>query len=449
MPRLGHKKSRTGCRQCKARHVKCDELKPCSNCARHGVLCSLIDPNAPPPVPTIAGSSSSNNSSSAPRKTAKPKTELEDGNVLSAIPAKNADQSTVTEPSDGDSPRSGSDNFPFITGFVKRREISEADLWLYDLEAMHHWMTEGVDTLSLSPHSTHIWRTVVSKEGLTHTFLLHEILALSSFQLAHNKPERRADYYAAGTHHQDHALRGMRKLLQNITEENAPSAFAASTLIPISVFASRGLDAVDPDAEPHNALDDLADIFNLIQGIGRVMAAAQMGIMMSGPFQHLFKEPVHETAPQPLFQKMLARIPILTALFDDDESLDEDTSRDLLGFVTGMRENLLRCCRPCLENRDMRFLFSWPFHLSPNFMFALRQRSPGALVIIMHWTIIVAFAARTYWFLRGWADRIVAAVTDELTEEPWREAIEWPLMHIDAQRVVPPPAIPEVESLEI
>lgn len=313
----------------------------------------------------------------------------------------------------------------------------------------HHWMTEGVDTLSLSPHSTHIWRTVVTGEGLKHPFLLHQILALSSFQLAHTKPERRADYYAAGTHHQDNALRGMRKQLQNITDENAPSAFASSTLIPLSVFASRGLDSVNPDEAPNNPLDDLADIFNLIQGIGRVMAAAQMGIMMSGPFQHIFKDPVHETAPQPLFQKILERLPELIALFDEEESLDDDNRRDLMGFVTGLRENLLRCSRPCIENRDIKLLFYWPFHLSPNFMYGLRQRSPGALVLVMHWAVVLSVAARTYWFFRGWTERITHAVTQELTESPWKEAIEWPLQLIEAHQMVPPPAIPEVDNLAI
>jgi hypothetical protein len=51
--------------------AQCDELKPCSNCARHGVLCSLTDPNAPP-VPSIASSGSSG--STAPKSTTKPKT---------------------------------------------------------------------------------------------------------------------------------------------------------------------------------------------------------------------------------------------------------------------------------------------------------------------------------------------------------------------------------------
>lgn len=310
-------------------------------------------------------------------------------------------------------------------------------------------MTDGVETLSLSPTSTHVWRTVVSREGLTQTYLLHQILALSSFQLAHTKPARRADYYAAGTHHQDSALRGMRKPLQNITDANAPAAFAVSTLIPLSVFASRGLDAVDPDSTPSNSLDDLADIFALIQGIGRVMAAAQMGIIMSGPFQHLFRDPPHETAPQPLFAKLLTRLPVLTAFFDDDESLDDDARRDLLVCTAGMRDNVLRCSKPCMENRDMKFLFYWPFHLSPSFMAGLRDRSPGALVLVLHWAVILSFASRTYWFLRGWTARIVRDVTAAVQDAPWSELLDWPLQVIDAQRVEPAPAIPEVDALAI
>lgn len=42
MLRLGHKKSRNGCRQCKTRHVKCDEKRPCGGCSKYGVHCSLV-----------------------------------------------------------------------------------------------------------------------------------------------------------------------------------------------------------------------------------------------------------------------------------------------------------------------------------------------------------------------------------------------------------------------
>ncbi|KAI0145169.1 hypothetical protein GGR57DRAFT_305541 [Xylariaceae sp. FL1272] len=41
--RRSHKKSNAGCRNCKSRRVKCDEASPCSNCARRGDQCELLD----------------------------------------------------------------------------------------------------------------------------------------------------------------------------------------------------------------------------------------------------------------------------------------------------------------------------------------------------------------------------------------------------------------------
>ncbi|KAK5996584.1 Zn(2)-C6 fungal-type transcription factor afumD-like protein [Cladobotryum mycophilum] len=39
-PRLSHKKSKTGCQQCRGRRVKCDEVHPvCGPCGRHNVKC--------------------------------------------------------------------------------------------------------------------------------------------------------------------------------------------------------------------------------------------------------------------------------------------------------------------------------------------------------------------------------------------------------------------------
>lgn len=73
----------------------------------------------------------------------------DDNSHVSAIPSNGSRDGT-----DGDdSPRSGSDHFPFITKFVKRREISEADLWLYDLEAMCV-IQRGVNMASLTPTGT-------------------------------------------------------------------------------------------------------------------------------------------------------------------------------------------------------------------------------------------------------------------------------------------------------
>ncbi|KAK4043673.1 hypothetical protein C8A01DRAFT_43428 [Parachaetomium inaequale] len=44
-PRRSHKKSRAGCRRCKSRKIKCDEVHPrCGNCVKHGVPCDFERP---------------------------------------------------------------------------------------------------------------------------------------------------------------------------------------------------------------------------------------------------------------------------------------------------------------------------------------------------------------------------------------------------------------------
>jgi hypothetical protein len=40
-------------------------------------------------------------------------------------------------PSEGSSPSSQSDHFPFLSKFIHRREQTQADLWVRDLELMY------------------------------------------------------------------------------------------------------------------------------------------------------------------------------------------------------------------------------------------------------------------------------------------------------------------------
>ncbi|KAI0127075.1 hypothetical protein BJ170DRAFT_428517 [Xylariales sp. AK1849] len=63
--RRPHKKSRTGCRNCKSRRLKCDEVQPrCGNCAKQGTLCDYervgvlhsATPAEKIPIPRIASS---------------------------------------------------------------------------------------------------------------------------------------------------------------------------------------------------------------------------------------------------------------------------------------------------------------------------------------------------------------------------------------------------------
>ena len=185
MPRLGHKKSRNGCRQCKRRHVKvcrcvgprpfgaensrvddaprqCDEKKPCSNCARHGVECSLVTwaPNTTSSTPLaqvvpIKREPSASASSSAPDpipKRQKKACELDPllcwrepcssasqlSTATSRLPIDYVLNPTPSTPanSEGSSPYSQSDTYPFLAKFAHKTDTVQSDYWVRDLELM-------------------------------------------------------------------------------------------------------------------------------------------------------------------------------------------------------------------------------------------------------------------------------------------------------------------------
>jgi hypothetical protein len=301
----------------------------------------------------------------------------------------------------------------------------------------HHWTDNAFDTLSQRADVKHMWRSTGPKIATTFTFLMHEILAFSAFHLAFFEPNKHKEHFALGIHHQDHALRGMRKGLRSVSEENASALFATSTLITLSVWASRGQEAHCPGPNTQHAIDDLADIFALIQGMGIIIGASQMTIM-TGPFGPIFREPTHETPSQPMFAQLLERIPTLTASIEDNGSIEEDTRRELVAFVALIRDTLVRSSRPCIDNRELRFLFYWPLHLSPNFLSMLRQRHEGALVVIMYYAIVLYAAEPIYWFMNGWADRTMRFISETVVNPDWRAAIEWPLQFIERHRSTPP-----------
>lgn len=301
-------------------------------------------------------------------------------------------------------------------------------------------MGEATDTISQRPDTRHMWRAIGPKIATTFTFLMHEILAFSAFHLAFLEPDKRREHFTLGMHHQDHALRGMRKGLRDVSQENASALFATSTLLTLSVWASRGQDAMDPGPTTQNVFDDLADIFALIQGMGMVVGAAQMTILQ-GPFGQMFKDPDHETPAQPMFAQILEHVCALSTTVEQHESLDEDLRRELAAFVALIRDNLLRSSRPCMDNRELRFLFYWPLHLSPNFLHLLRQQHEGALTVLMYYAVVLYAAEPIYWFMQGWADRTMSGISKAVVDPEWRKAMEWPLHFIERHRSTPPAQI--------
>jgi hypothetical protein len=96
------------------------------------------------------------------------------------------------------------------------------------------------------------------------------------------------------------------------------------------------------------------------------------------------------------------------------------------GVIRQFEPVLLSAIPPRIDNRELRFLFFWPLHLSPTFVNALRQRHPGALAILMYYATMLVVAEARYWFLQtGWGERLIRECFEELGED-WLPAVPWP-----------------------
>ncbi|CAO2655272.1 Nn.00g103360.m01.CDS01 [Neocucurbitaria sp. VM-36] len=452
MPRLGHKKYVNS-----KEHTStilyfsiaieildptCDELKPCSNCVRHGAPCSLItwDPDAPqlPPPPTSTGSGSA---PELPRQTSTDQPKSSPASTSSSsLPidyvlnppnrSPGRDEPPVSAISDDSSPKSQPDQFPFLTRFIHRSEKSQSDIWVRDLELMHHWTVEAFDQLSQRDDMRHTWRVEAPKHAVAHPFLMHEILAFAAFHKAHQHPNQRAVYYAFGIHHQDLAIRGIREKLHNVLPQEAAPIVATSTLLTLTVFASTGFEASCLEmSTPQSPIDAILNIFSLMQGLANVLAISETSVTDSF-LAPMFRDPREAVASQPLLQELVEHMPTLVTFIEGKRDLPEPERKSYLGEIAHFEPVLQVAMPPRVDNRELRFLFFWPVHLEAEFIAYVRQRRPGALVVLMYYATMLFASEPRYWFMEGWGDRLMRSCY-ECVDQSWMPSIQWPISFLN------------------
>jgi hypothetical protein len=259
---------------------------------------------------------------------------------------------------------------------------------------------------------------------------MHEILAFSAFHKAYKLPDQRSQYYAFGVHHQDLTIRGMRQKLLNVTAHEAPAIFATSTLLTLSVFASTGFElnhAEIPSSQ--GAIDGILNIFHLMLGMGNVLALAQIYLVESF-IAPLFRDSPEAIPSQPMLQELSDKIPNLVTFIESRIDLPELEKRIYLSTIASLESVLKTAMAPCIDNRELQFLFLWPMHLSQEFLTFLRQRHAGAIAVVMYYSTMLFAAQSRYWFMKGWGEQLMRACIETIDED-WESGVQWPSSFIN------------------
>jgi hypothetical protein len=277
----------------------------------------------------------------------------------------------------------------------------------------------------------HVWRVEAPRHAIAHPFLMHEILAFAAFHKAYKQPpDQRQEFYSFGIHHQDLAIRGIREKLHNVTPHEAAEIVATSTLLTLSVMASTGFEAqCASTATPQGAIDGILNCFYLMQGMGNVLALQQTAIRDSW-IAPMLQDPLQATPSQPLLQELIQHVPDLVTFMQGKRDLPEPEKQLYLGTIATFEPVLQMSLPPRVDNRELRFLFFWPLQLSPDYLNLVRQRHPGALVVLMYYATILFAAEPRYWFMDGWGERLMRTCY-EAVDQSWMPAMQWPLSFLN------------------
>ncbi|KAF2012824.1 hypothetical protein BU24DRAFT_259431 [Aaosphaeria arxii CBS 175.79] len=360
MPRLGSKKSRNGCQQCKRRRIKCDEQSPCANCMRYDFECSLLQPDRGLPiVPKHTQFIMEDPAPGAQTRTS------------SAPPQSSTDDATPSVPS------------PTVHG-LSHNICDWSDTWLADLELMHHYTAHAYLSLPGSPAAKETWGFCVPQEALQFPFLMHCILAFSAYHLAHIKPSSQRKYRYLASTHQAAVLGELNKVLLEVTARNCHAIFATASMITLNAFA-----------EAENAtMDNLMEVFHLLRGMDTVLSSTE-SLVHNGPFATILKSDADTPRPPPLLSAMIAELQVAAATVHDDP---HGSKAAMLQLKDALQHGI-----DTSRHAAFRATVYWPIKLNSAFIELLKSKeNDSANEVLEYYLKVLELAGTDWWWLSGW-----------------------------------------------
>ncbi|KAF7908564.1 uncharacterized protein EAF01_004319 [Botrytis porri] len=447
-PRRPHTKSRYGCIQCKASHLKCDQGHP--KCG----LCQKKEKNCTYGVRRKDISQTSRPSLHPPTTSTVSEQERE----LSVI------STTYTPVSDRE--------FSYPSHISTPPRLSSAEtgasiLW-EDLELMRHFVTETYLTFSCIDSIQDLWRTTIPKMASDHPFMMHGLLNISALHLAFLNPAKRDIYLAPAIRHHDIFLSLYRSELHSITPDNCSAMFICSTLISLCTLAfpicsnkySLSMPSGYSNHQQQQQFDSpiqlSSSLFILLQGASTLVRIywqwledSTISAFVTNRFQFCEVESnakIRLHSSDSAFRLLMTRIestpspsnlssstslaqPSCSSRHTSPSSLTSEESSAYKNAISTLRDVFILLNS---SEADNGVVLIWPFLLDADRGFAtlLKEMRPLALVILAHYGVAL-HASRDDWFIGECGRNLILDVQKALSlagyEAELQELMAWPL----------------------
>ncbi|KAI0534109.1 hypothetical protein GGR58DRAFT_483982 [Xylaria digitata] len=428
--RRSHKKSRRGCLNCKKWHTKCDESgPPCNNCTLRNAKCEYAWAKGDKSTALAQSRKSSSGRSS--------------------------EECGLTEP-----------------GGLVMKECRR----MLELELMHYWSTTTYESLCSTPEDHHYMRFIMPQEALRHDFLLNGIFVAAALQRSTmtSEPEARG-YFNIAMELYDRASRSFRIQLGKMdpTTHHVLYIYSSMTAFINIAFSQCNFS----EGNELNTLSTVAVAFDLLNGSVNIAKTDFQGLLDSPvPIRAYLNYGLASAVALPPDTRIaLSRVYGLNELYHSsryrgttptpsDElsvatsSLNDTvstTSTSWAAATTPLSDTvsttsvtlatpwtvavgLLQHCFAEEQRAILRgFCFVFPGGAGPDFAAAVKAFDPMALLILMHWAVLIERAGNEYWWAKELGRRLAIGIWKAMQLLPprsrspvlltpeWGESISW------------------------
>ncbi|RFN48990.1 sterol regulatory element-binding protein ecm22 [Fusarium flagelliforme] len=360
-----HKKSRAGCRNCKARKVKCDEARPvCKSCRLRKADCVYTTPATSNTSSSSLNGSATNNSprasaekSPAPQKASSPDVESISEEILEEV------GSLTVQPHFRPTP-------------MDRMDMKL--LWFYTSSTCTSF---SVDEGPLNPIND-VLRNKLVQVAFDNPFLMDSLFGLASLhmQSLDLKPDAaRALTYRA------RSFEGYRRAVEQARPETFPALLANSLLL--TALSSQNFR--DEDAKKLYIIDWMI----VWRGIGLVIDLMGVEKLIDSGLYPLFNRPSID------IEQASHHIPAVLLLMinsiepGDPDYLDVETYYETLQFLGSLYQNLHDGFGPVMMLR----IITWFTFVPRNFVQFVRDLRPRALIILAYYAAFLKLPTEVWW----------------------------------------------------
>ncbi|PBP27436.1 putative C6 transcription factor [Diplocarpon rosae] len=292
------------------------------------------------------------------------------------------------------------------------------DFKMFDLELLHTFTNFTCLSFSHRPDKRALWRVQAPKMGFSNLFVMRGLLAVTALHLGnvHQGRDEQQVYFQYAANMYEKGLHEAAKELPQITSDNATALFLFEAMNYMYTLGQPRPEKPDICAE--------YKIFSSFAGINVIHDSSSQALR-SGPLAALIRlgdeRPRELLGTAGIYLENLRRMVLLNAR--------DSYEVQLFSYVIDELEKPYIVMAQSQSNKwEPNHVFAWLFGTPKEFGHMISEYRQEALVIFAYGCVLFK-RLDSFWWLEGWAERLISQVYDSLDTEH-RSWIQWPLEQI-------------------